>query len=167
MEVHEFQWHFCQRSPDRLAAQEEQGGPLRAPWSEHWPGARQTRDLTLFNDQMHSTYLFSPPITASQASIEASSPTRLCSGQFHWLGAGQGRDGKRGARVLRCRRQHPQPSPARPTSLPKVPRVFLNRFMVFCWGVQRVQNTTRSSLHFRRTFICILVSSYLLPLDFY
>lgn len=34
---------LCQGSPDQLAGQEEEGGPLRAPWSEHWPGVGHTR----------------------------------------------------------------------------------------------------------------------------
>lgn len=53
MEAHEFQRHFCQGSPDRLAGQEEQGGPLRAPSLLYG-----IPDLTLFDEQMHSIYFF-------------------------------------------------------------------------------------------------------------
>lgn len=58
-------------------------------------------------------------------------------------------------------------SPAQPDPLPKGVSCFLASFHGVLFGCAEVRNTTQSSFHFSRTFIHILVSSYLLPLDFY
>lgn len=82
MKVHELQQHFAKEAHTGLQTRRREEDPSE-PLVGHKPGLRQTRDWTLFHDQVHSIYLFLAQITAGQPFVKGSSPTRLCSGQFH------------------------------------------------------------------------------------